>query len=387
MWEAPTPSGLGNSIQGVGWTPSTSARVAFGSTDRWVRTRQTGSGALVYSVLQPHHAGSANQTIYSSDGVYLAVHNSSGGLGYRVHRATDGVFLGTLTVTVQANRVVRFAPDAQLVGAVGGDGLNRFSFFAGPKDADLLKRVDPKLEQLIDWGFWFGFIAKPLFLALNWTTDHVTHNFGWAIVVITIVLNMLLLPVRIQSTRSARKMQTVQPHFNALNVKIKELPMKDPRRAELQQQQMDLYKKHGVNPLGGCLPMVIQIPVLVALSTVLTVAIELRMAIWLWVQDLSQPETLAIRALPVLLVLVQFITQKMTPPTPGMDPTQQKLMKYMPLMFMVFLYNFSAGLTLYWTVQNLLTIAQMKLTKTGSPAAPGGVVPVKAASVAPKKKK
>jgi WD40 repeat protein len=122
VWEVPTPSGLGNSIQGVGWTPSTSARVAFGSTDRWMRVRQTGSGALVYSVLQPHRSGGADQTIYSSDGVYLAVHNRSGGLGYRVHRAADGIFLGMLTASVQANRVVRFAPDAQLTSAVGGDG-------------------------------------------------------------------------------------------------------------------------------------------------------------------------------------------------------------------------------------------------------------------------
>jgi hypothetical protein len=129
VWEMPTPSSLGNSIQGVGWAPGTSARVAFGSTDRWVRTRQAGNGALIYSVLQPHRSGNADQTIFSSDGVYLAVHNSSGGLGYRVHRAADGVFLGTLTVTIQANRVVRFAPDAQLIGAVGGDGtLSRWRF-------------------------------------------------------------------------------------------------------------------------------------------------------------------------------------------------------------------------------------------------------------------
>ena len=129
VWEMPTPSGLGNSILGVGWTPGTSARVAVGSTDRWVRTRQAGNGALIYSVLQPHRSGSANQTIYSSDGAFLAVHNSSGGLGYRVHRAADGVFLGMLTTTIQANRVVRFAPDAQLMGAVGGDGtLSRWRF-------------------------------------------------------------------------------------------------------------------------------------------------------------------------------------------------------------------------------------------------------------------
>lgn len=96
--------------------------MAFGSTDRWVRARQASSGALIYSVLQPHRSGGANQTIYSSDGLYLAVHNSSGGLGYRVHRSADGIFLGTLTATVQSNGVVRFAPDAQLMGAVGGDG-------------------------------------------------------------------------------------------------------------------------------------------------------------------------------------------------------------------------------------------------------------------------
>jgi WD40 repeat protein len=122
VWEAPTPSGLGNSIQGVGWSPSTPARVAVGSTDRWVRTRDASNGALAYSVLQPHRSGGADQTIYSSDGVYLAVHNRSGGLGYRVHRATNGTFLGMLTVTVDTNGLVRLAPDAQLVGAVGGDG-------------------------------------------------------------------------------------------------------------------------------------------------------------------------------------------------------------------------------------------------------------------------
>jgi WD40 repeat protein len=122
VWEAVTPSTLANSIQGVGWSPSVSGQVAFGSTDRWLRTRQSDNGSLVYSVLQPHRSGSANQTIYSSDGAFIAVHNSSGGLGYRVHRAADGVFLGTLTVTVADDRLVRFAPDDQLLGAVGGDG-------------------------------------------------------------------------------------------------------------------------------------------------------------------------------------------------------------------------------------------------------------------------
>src|SRR5215217_5506636 len=118
--EQVTPNSLANSIQGVGWSPNASGNMAFGSTDRWMRTRDAASGALVYSVLQPIRSGGANQTIYSTDGAFLAVHNASGGLGYRVHRSTDGVFLGTLTVNVGNDGLVRFAADTNLLAAVGG---------------------------------------------------------------------------------------------------------------------------------------------------------------------------------------------------------------------------------------------------------------------------
>jgi WD40 repeat protein len=129
VWEAPTPSSLANSAQGIDWAPGTVGRVAVGSTDRWVRARQASNGALIYSVLQPHRSGSANQTLYSTDGQFLAVHNTSGGLGYRVHRAADGVFLGMLTVTIEPSELVRFAPDSQLLAAVGGDGtLSKWRF-------------------------------------------------------------------------------------------------------------------------------------------------------------------------------------------------------------------------------------------------------------------
>jgi WD40 repeat protein len=120
VWELVTPSTLANSIQGVDWSPSISGQLAFGSTDRWLRTHQADNGALIYSVLQPHRSGSADQTIYSSDGAFIAVHNSSGGLGYRVYRAADGVFLGTLTATVGGDGLIRFAPDSKLAAAVGG---------------------------------------------------------------------------------------------------------------------------------------------------------------------------------------------------------------------------------------------------------------------------
>jgi len=297
-----------------------------------------------------------------------------------------GVFLPAgrtpVEFTVFADPVPNQAgADEQRIGAgVGGEGLNRFSFYAGPKDTDLLRMVDPKLEQLIDWGTWFGIIAKPLFLALNWTNDHVTHNYGWAIVVLTIVINTILFPLRFTSMKSSRKMQALQPQIAAINEKYKGLSMKDPRKAEQNQETMDLYKKHGVNPVGGCLPTLLQIPFAVAFYTAIGVAIELRGANWLWVSDLSQPETLAIRILPVLLVVAQFVTQRMTP-TPGMDPAQQKMMMFMPLMMGYMFYFVSAGVALYWLTGQFVGMAQQFLLNKMTPAPP----PVPVAVVKKKK--
>jgi YidC/Oxa1 family membrane protein insertase len=226
--------------------------------------------------------------------------------------------------------------------------------------------VDPKLEQLIDWGF-FGVIAKPLFLALNWTSDHLVHNYGWAIVLVTVAINLVLFPLRISSMKSSKKMQALQPQIKAINDKYKNLSMRDPKKAEQNQEVMDLYKKNGVNPVGGCLPMLLQIPFLYAFYKVLAVSIEMRGAHWLWVTDLSQPESLAIHLLPILLVVTQFLTQRMTP-SPGMDPSQQKMMMLMPLVFGYMFYFASAGLVLYWLTGNLVGIAQQWLLNRSMPA-------------------
>jgi YidC/Oxa1 family membrane protein insertase len=187
--------------------------------------------------------------------------------------------------------------DEKRIGAgVGGSGLISFNAFIGPKDSEILRSVNPKLDQLIDWGRWFGFIAKPLFWILTWTAKHAANNnFGWAIVVVTIAINMVLFPLRFTSMRSAKKMQALQPQIQAINAKYKDLPLRDPRKQEQQAEMMDLYKKNGVNPVGGCVPMLLQLPFLIGYYTVLSVAIEMRGASWLWVHDLSQPETLAIR--------------------------------------------------------------------------------------------
>jgi YidC/Oxa1 family membrane protein insertase len=245
------------------------------------------------------------------------------------------------------------------VGAgVGSGGINQFSLFVGPKDTDLLRQVDPRLEQLIDWGRFFGFIAKPLFFALNWTNDRLTHNFGWAIVLVTIAINILTFPFRLTSLRSSKKMQALQPEVARINERYKGLSLRDPKKAEQNQEMMALYKKHGVNPVGGCVPMLLQIPFFIAYYTVLTVAIELRGAEWLWVHDLSRPEQLAIRVLPVLLIVTQFLTQRLTPPSPGVDPSQQKMMMFMPLVLGFMFYYASAGLVLYWLTGNLVAIVQ-----------------------------
>ena len=147
--------------------------------------------------------------------------------------------------------------------AVGGEGINIGTLFVGPKDYDLLAKIDPRLEQLIDWG-WTKILAEPLFLALHWTAENVVHNYGWAIVLVTIAINILLSPLSLQSLKSSRKMQKIQPQIAALNAKYKGIKMNDPRKSEQNQEMMDLYKREGVNPMGGCLPMLVQFPFLYA---------------------------------------------------------------------------------------------------------------------------
>ena len=250
---------------------------------------------------------------------------------------------------------------------VGGLDTNSFSLFAGPKDIDILRAVNPKLEQVVDFG-WFGFIAKPLFLSLNWLNNRLVQNYGWSIVLLTVIINFLLLPLKYTSLRSMKKMQALQPQIAAINEKYKGIGLRDPRKSEQQQEVMELYKKHGVNPMGGCMPMLLQLPFFFAFYKVLTVAIEMRGAEWLWVKDLSQPEHLPIRILPIAMILSQFVMQKMTPTT-STDPTQQRMMMLMPLIFGFMFYGLSSGLVLYWLTGNLVGILQQWFfNRLGGPA-------------------
>jgi YidC/Oxa1 family membrane protein insertase len=296
----------------------------------------------------------------------------------------EGRSLVELTAFADAIPDANGKSDPHVGAAVGGEASNTFTFFAGPKDYNLLGKINPKLEQLIDWswiGINLGIIGKPIFLILNWTADHVTGNYGWAIVLVTIAINTVLFPLRLTSMKSSKKMQSIQPLIKEMNERYKGLSLKDPRQAEKNQEMMDLYKKHGINPLGGCLPMLIQLPFLVAFYTVLRVTIELRGASWLWVHDLSQPETLAIRLLPLILMATQFLQQKMTP-QPGVDQSQQKMMMWMmPAMMCYIFYFLSSGLVLYYLTSNLVGIAQQVLLNKATPAP----IPVEV-KPAPKKK-
>ena len=260
--------------------------------------------------------------------------------------------------TADTVRTALDAKPATFTGVAVSDGQqNHFDLFVGPKDLNLLTRINPKLTQVVNFG-WLSIVAKPLFLAVNWFNYAFVHNFGWSIVLVTIALNMILFPVKISNMKSMRKMQALKPQIDAINSKYKNLKMTDPRKQEQQQETMELYKKYGVNPMGGCVPMVIQIPFFFAFYKVCTVAVEMRGAHWLWVKDLSQPETLAIHILPIIMIASQFLMQKMTPQATGGDPNQQKMMMMMPLIFGFMFYNLSSGLVLYYLTSNLVGIGQ-----------------------------
>ncbi len=244
-----------------------------------------------------------------------------------------------------------------LSGVAVGDGpANRFELFVGPKDVDLLRRINPKLEQVVDFG-WLSVLAKPLFLIVNYVNDTVVHNFGWAIVVVTVVINFILFPLKLANMKSMRRMQALKPQVDAINAKYKGVGMRDPKAGDKNAETMELYKKHGVNPMGGCIPMMLQIPFFFAFYKVFTVSVEMRGAPWMWVTDLSQPETLPIKILPVVMIASQFIMQRMTPQPAG-DPAQQKMMMFMPLVFGFMFYNFPSGLVLYYLTSNLVSMGQ-----------------------------
>ncbi|HTV01095.1 MAG TPA: membrane protein insertase YidC [Luteitalea sp.] len=241
-------------------------------------------------------------------------------------------------------------------------------FYFGPKDFDQLLRSDQQLVRTINFG-WFSWLVVPLLRALKWVNQYV-GNYGWSIIVLTILINIAIFPLRHKSVVSMRKMQDIQPRVKALQERYAHLKATDPGRQKMNQELMELYKTAGVNPASGCVPMLLTMPVLFAFYALLSVAIELRGAPFtLWIHDLSQQDPLYITP---LIMGATMLWQQWITPAAGMDPAQQRVMMIMPLMFTVFFLWAPSGLVVYWLFSNLLTIGQQYLTNriVGPPAKP-----------------
>jgi YidC/Oxa1 family membrane protein insertase len=263
--------------------------------------------------------------------------------------------------------------NVDLLGAAVGNvrGPTTERLYVGPKELAVLDAVpvptikndSPDLRGIVNFGWW-GILSRPLFLWLKWTYNHIVHNWGWAIVIQTLIITVALLPLRITQMKSMLKMQRIQPQIKNIQEKYKKYSLRDPRKAAMNEEISALYKKEGVNPAGGCLPLIIQFPFLIAYYRMLGVALELRHAHWLWITDLSASDWV----LPLLMVVSMVIMQRMTPQA-GMDPAQQKMMTIMMPLFMGFIFfKLAAGLNLYYTESNLIMIAQqavMNRTKLG----------------------
>ena len=245
--------------------------------------------------------------------------------------------------------------------------VQQFTTYAGPKEYQVLKAHSQtfkktSLESTMGFDGFFGFFATILLRSMNGI-----HSFGlgyaMCIIVITIIIKILFWPLTKKSTVSMKRMAAYQPQMAEIREKYKDDPQKMNKRI------MEFMREHKINPMGGCLPILIQLPVFFGFFTMLRSAAELRGAEFLWACDLSQTDTVAyvagfpINPLPMIMGVTMLLQARMTPVSPTADATQQKIMKYMPLMFIVILYNFSAGLTLYWTLSNMLSIVQTKLTR------------------------
>ncbi len=250
---------------------------------------------------------------------------------------------------------------AEVLGVAAGtmNGPSSVRLFAGPKAVDVLDSVHSvngvDLGGSLDFGM-FGFIGRPLFAWVRWTQQHWTPNWGWTIVLVTVLINAALLPLRISQIKSAMKMQKVAPHMSAIQEKYKKFKLDDPRRQEMNKEVAALYKEHDVNPVGGCLPLIIQMPFLFAFYTMLRNAIELRQAGWLYLTDLSAPDPKHI--IPILTIVGMVLMQRMMPAS-GMSKEQQRMMNMMtPLMFAMFTWSVASGLGLYIITGTVVQIIQ-----------------------------
>jgi YidC/Oxa1 family membrane protein insertase len=263
---------------------------------------------------------------------------------------------------------------ADVLGLAVGDtsGYTKLRLFAGPKAMDVLasihaagadgKPTGPSLQPLIQFG-WMTILATPLYWVLRFLNEHGVPNWGWDIIIVTVIFNLLMLPTRLMMMKSSLKMMRIQPKVDALKRKYAHLKVSDPKRAEMNTEMMELYKQENVNMYGGCLPLLIQMPLFFAYYRVLANVIELRQAHWYWLTDLSVADPLHV--LPILIIVSMLVVQLITP-SPGMDPNQRRMMAIMmPVIFGFSMWHFASGLALYWGTGNLINLGiQLAINKS-----------------------
>jgi YidC/Oxa1 family membrane protein insertase len=254
-------------------------------------------------------------------------------------------------------------PEAEMAAGTTAGAPLRMRVFVGPKDLSLLEKIQPPLSELVNFG-WTGIIAKPLLWILQALHTKVT-NWGWCIVLMTLVINLAMFPLKMKSWRSMQKMQKVGPEIRQIQDRYKKYSMSDPRKKKMNEEVMAVYSREGINPMGSCLPMLFQMPIWWALWRVLTGAIELRHAPWIgWIHDLSAMDPYYI--LPIGMTIMMYLMTKMTPQTTT-DPTQQKMMTLMPVFMGFIFFRLSSGLNLYMFTSNLVGIGQQYYLNKSEP--------------------
>jgi len=267
------------------------------------------------------------------------VESASG--GQPVYGITGGIGTGTITL------------------APGESVTRRYGIYAGPKDFTALRKLGDEQQKVMNFGM-FHLVSEFLLWAMN-SLQKIVHSYAAAIIILTILIKSSLWPLQNKATSSMKRMQLLSPKMTELREKYKDDPTK------MNEELMKLYKQYGVNPFGGCLPMLIQIPIFFGFYSMLGSAIELRNSHFLWIHDLSQPDTIAhvlgfpINLLPILMGGT-MLWQMAISPKSG-DPSQQRIMYFMPVIFLTFCYNYASGLALYWTTQNLFSIVQLYWTR------------------------
>jgi YidC/Oxa1 family membrane protein insertase len=298
----------------------------------------------------------AKQSVYEGDFKYAGVDDN--------YFITVAMFTGPAKVSYQSVAIPpapssKDAPRDLIAYSIEKPGFSEpQKFFVGPKDFDVLAAIDRDFVNAINFGM-FAVIVAPLLRSLKWVNGFV-GNYGWSIVILTIIINALMFPLRHKSAVSMRKMQEIQPQVKAIQDRYSKLKATDPAKQKMNQELMELYRERGVNPAGGCVPMLLTFPVMLAMWALLQTSIELRGAPWIgWIHDLTSHDPYFVLAL--LMGATSFWQQKLMP-SAGADPAQQKMMMFMPVMMTGLLAWLPAGALLYYVVTNLWGIGQQYLT-------------------------